>query len=296
MPVARPLHIVDVFAETKYAGNQLAVVGDAGALGPGEMQRIAREMNFAETTFLVSGERRDGAFDVRIFTPRAEVPFAGHPTLGTAWVIRNLVLDKPRDEVRLNLGVGQIPVRFVDPGGERDVVWMQQQPARFGDVVDPAQAAAVLGLELRDLDDRFPSQQVSTGLPFLIVPVRSLPAVQRARLDRARADELYRARGSDTVYFFCPQTLDGANQIHARMFAERFGVPEDPATGSAAGCLGCYLVRHRCFGSDTVDIRIEQGHQIDRPSLLRVRARERGDAIEAAVGGKVALVARGELV
>lgn len=289
-------YIVDVFAESKYAGNQLAVVTDAATLTPEQMQRIARETNFSETTFLVSGEKEGGGWDVRIFTPTSEIPFAGHPTLGTAFVIRQELLQSPRDEITLNLGVGPIPVRFVDPAGERGVLWMRQRPPVFGGHVDHATIAAVLGLEPRDVDDRFPAQAVSTGLGFLVVPIRSLGAVRRARIDRDRYDELVRTRGHGSIYFFSSQTLDAANQIHARMFADSFGVPEDPATGSAAGCLGGYLVQHRYFGVDTVDARVEQGHEIGRPSLLRVRAREKSDTIEIEVGGKVVLVARGELV
>jgi trans-2,3-dihydro-3-hydroxyanthranilate isomerase len=294
--MARRFYIVDVFAESRYTGNQLAVVTDAGSMIREEMQQIAREMNFSETSFVASAEKPDGSFDVRIFTPAREVPFAGHPTLGTAFVIREELLERPRDEVILELGVGQIPVRFVDPGGERGVLWMRQRPPEFGEQVEHASIAEVLRLELRDVDDRFPVQEVSTGLPFLIVPIRSLAAVRRARIDRERYDELCEKRNIRAIYFFCPQTRDAANGIHARMFADYFGVAEDPATGSACGCLGGYLVRHRYFGRDALDVRVEQGHEIGRPSLLRVRARERGETVEIEVGGKVVMVARGELL
>jgi trans-2,3-dihydro-3-hydroxyanthranilate isomerase len=253
-------------------------------------------MNFSETSFVVSPVKPDGSVDVRIFTPAREVPFAGHPTLGTAFVVREELLKRPVDSVTLNLGVGPIPVRFVDPGGEGGVLWMSQRPPEFGGVLDPASAAAALRLETRDVDDRFPVQQVSTGLPFLIVPLRSLAAVQRARLDHERYGALGETHGIQSLYFFSAQTLEAGNQIHARMFAEAFGVAEDAATGSAAGCLGGYLLQHRYFGSDSVEVRIEQGYEIRRPSLLRVRARERVERIEVTVGGKVVLVARGELV
>jgi trans-2,3-dihydro-3-hydroxyanthranilate isomerase len=294
--MAHRFYIVDVFAESKYAGNQLAVVTDAGSMMRDEMQRIAREMNFSETSFLVSGEKPDGSFDVRIFTPASEVPFAGHPTLGTAFVIREELLEHPRDEVVLGLGVGPIPVRFVDPGGERGVLWMCQRSPEFGEQVEHGLIAELLRLELRDVDDRFPVQMVSTGLPFLIVPIRTLAAVRRARIDRERYDELCEKRNIEAIYFFCPQTRDAANQIHARMFADFLGVSEDPATGSACGCLGGYLVRHRYLGRDAVDLRVEQGYEIGRPSLLRVRAREKGETVEIEVGGKVEMVARGELL
>ena len=289
-------HIVDVFAESKYAGNQLAVVLDAGALASDRMQQIARETNFAETTFVLSSEPRDGGWDVRIFTPREEVPFAGHPTLGTSFVIREEFLGPTAERVALNLGVGRIPVRFHRSEDGSEVLWMQQKPPEFGATVDPATIARVLGLDAGDIDDRYPVQHVSTGLPFLLVPVKSLGAVRRARLVADRYAEAIRDHDAKAIFFFCREALDPENQIHARMFAEHFGVPEDPATGSANGCLAGYLVRHRVLDGDSIDVRVEQGYSIQRPSLLRLNARENDGRIEVSVGGKVVPVARGELL
>jgi len=281
--------IVDVFAEEKYAGNQLAVVRGAADLADETLQKITREMNYSETSFILSEEERDGGYDVRIFTPGGEVPFAGHPTLGTAYVIRNEILATPGERVVLNLEAGEIPVTF------GDVLWMRQLPPSFGPGLDPNRLARVLNLEEDDLDHRHPVQEVSTGLPAIIVPLRSLDALRRCRANW----DLYRetAAAGKNLYAFCPEPhRGGPGDLSARMFADDLGVPEDPATGSAAGCLAGYLVEHRYFGADAVEVRVEQGYEIQRPSLLYLRAERRGGGINVSVGGKVQLVARGELV
>ena len=282
-------YIVDVFAEEKYAGNQLAVVRGGADLSDEALGKIALEMNYSETTFVLSDEGADGGYDVRIFTPGQEVPFAGHPTLGTAYVIRHEILDEPVDRVTLNLKAGKIPVTF------GDVIWMRQLSPTFGPTLDPALTARALNIASEDLDDRFPVQEVSTGLPALIVPLKDLDALQRCKVDWERYLEL---AGQETnLYVFCPGShADGPGNLSARMFANDLGVPEDPATGSAAGCLAGYLVEHRYLGTDSIDARVEQGYEIYRPSLLYLRASKEGDATAVYVGGKVQMVARGELV
>ncbi len=281
--------IVDVFAEEKYAGNQLAVVRGAANLSDETLQKITREMNYSETSFILSEEERDGGYEVRIFTPGGEIPFAGHPTLGTAHVIRDEILATPAERVVLNLEAGKIPVTF------GDVLWMRQLPPTFGPRLDPNRMARVLGLEDGDLDDRHPVQEVSTGLPAIIVPLKSLAALTGCRVDW----DLYRetAAAGKNLYAFCPEPhVDGPGDISARMFTDDLGIPEDPATGSAAGCLAGYLVEHRYFGADAVEVRVEQGYEIGRPSLLYLRAERADNEINVSVGGKVQMVAKGELV
>jgi trans-2,3-dihydro-3-hydroxyanthranilate isomerase len=284
-----PFTIVhDVAAETS-AGTVLAVVRGAAGLSDEILQKITREMNYSETTFILSEEERDGGYDVRIFTPGGEVPFAGHPTLGTAHVIRDEILATPAERLVLNLEAGKIPVTF------GDVLWMRQLPPTFGPALDPNRLARVLGLEDRDLEDRHPVREVSTGLPAIIVPVRSLEALQRCRVSW----DLYRASAAagKNLYAFCPEPhADGPGDVSARMFTDDPGIPEDPATGSAAGCLAGYLVEHRYFGTDPVDVRVEQGYEMGRPSLLYLRAEREGGTINVSVGGKVQMVARGELI
>lgn len=285
--------IADVFAERKYAGNQLAVVLGAGGLSDDEMRAITREFGFSETTFVLSweiGDEPDGGYPVRIFTPGGEVPFAGHPTLGTAAVIRREILDHPVGHVALSLAAGQIPVTF------GNVLWMRQLPPSFGDPLDPSRAAPAIGLEVGDLDERHPVQVVSTGLPAIIIPLKNLDALKRCRPDRERYHELAETTGSANLYAFCPEPHEAGNDLAARMFADDLGVPEDPATGSAAGCLAAYLAEHRYLGDGPVNIRLEQGYEISRPSLLYLRAERSSNGTTVHVGGKVQMVARGELL
>lgn len=285
-------HIVDVFAERKYAGNPLAVVLDAEELSDAAMQAIAREMHLSETAFVRSGGEEDRAYDVRIFTPEHEVPFAGHPALGTAYVIRQEVLQEPVPEIRLNLAVGQIPVSFAPDG----ILWMRQNPPVFTGELPPDTLASVLSLPKDAIDPRFPVEEVSTGLPFIIVPAKSREAVRRAVIDRDAYETLIRTTEAKAVFIFCPEPYRPENTFNARMFADHFGVPEDPATGSANGCLAGYLLRHGYFPGDSLDIRVEQGCEIGRPSLIHCRAERCGESIAVRVGGRVIPVARGELL
>lgn len=273
--------ITEVFSEAAYQGNQLATFPDAAELDSAEMQKIARAFNFAETTFIVGGSLETG-FDVRIFTPDRELPFAGHPTLGTSHLIRTEILGIDLPELTLNLGVGPIVVQFSDDG----VIWMNQNEPTFGDVYDAQEVADELGLSLEDIDSRFPCQKVSTGLEFLMVPVCSYESLKSAYVGRGRF-----AQG---CFVFCQggYTLD--QQIQARMFAGALGVSEDPATGSANGCLAAYMVEHRYLGGSEVDVCVGQGYEIGRPSQLYLRSQKLESDFVVRVGGKVRLVAAGE--
>lgn len=285
-----PFYIADVFAEEKYSGNQLAVVRSAGHLSDAQMQKIALEMNYSETTFILSDEEGDGGYDVRIFTPKEEIPFAGHPTLGTAYVIRNEILDHPIERVTLNLKAGRIPVTF----GE--VLWMQQLPPTFGRALEPGPLARVLSIAEDEVDTGYPVQEVSTGAPFVLVPLRDLTALKRCRVNSDAYHELVESAGAKSIFVFAPEPHEEGNDLSARMFADYFGIPEDPATGSAAGCLAGYLIEHGYFGSGSISVRVEQGYEIGRPSLLHLRAERRDDRISVSVGGRVRMAAKGELL
>ena len=309
---APSLFLVDVFAEKPYAGNQLAVVVGASPQHwpTGRMQAFAREMNFSETTF-ASATPRDGAFDVRIFTPAEELPFAGHPTLGTAWVLARYFdaacaelaqpagvavpevggAAAPPSRLTLRLGVGEVPVEIAE-GRYGEVVRMRPRPPILGVEVDGASCAAMLGLDARALDDRHPCQRVDVGVEFLLVPLRNLDALRAAAPKTLPAGEPGRMLG---VLAFSPEAYEPGGDLSARMFFEAFGVREDPATGSAAACLAAWLSAHRYFGGERVHARVQQGYELGRPSCLYVGAEPRDGAIHVEVAGKVVLVARGEV-
>ncbi len=288
-------YIVDVFAEEKYAGNQLAVVRDAAGLSDSEMQNITKEMNYSETTFILSDDQRKGGYDVRIFTPAQEVPFAGHPTLGTAYVIQQEIIKEPVEKIILNLKVGQIPVTFNYTGKEKNVLRMKQIEPIFGQIIEPEQISQVLGINTSDIDERFPVQEVSTGMFFIIVPLKTLDVVKRAKVARDKYFKLIENRQAKAILVFCPETYSPENDLNVRVFVDYYGIPEDPATGSGNGCLAGYLVKNRYFGKDQIDIRAEQGYEIGRPSLIYLRAENKEGQIDISVGGKVVMVARGQL-
>ncbi|MCC6614803.1 MAG: PhzF family phenazine biosynthesis protein [Anaerolineae bacterium] len=288
-----PFYIVDVFTQQKYTGNQLAVFR-TGALSDAEMQAIALETHFSETTFILSDEARDGGYDVRIFTPEQELPFAGHPTLGTAYIIQQHLIGQPVERVTLNLAVGQIPVTFSYRDGQPDMLWMQQKAPQFGATVAAERLAVGLRLDVSDIDDRFPIQVVSTGIAFLMVPLRSRAAVVKATVVKEVLGEILKQTKTEGALIFCPEPYSPDNTLNARaLFAGLLDSAEDPATGSANGCLAGYLSHHQYFGGSTVDIRVEQGYEIKRPSLLHLKASPQNGAIDVRVGGSVVSVAQG---
>ncbi|MDZ7668218.1 MAG: PhzF family phenazine biosynthesis protein [Gammaproteobacteria bacterium] len=267
------LSIVDVFAQTRYQGNQLAVVEDAAGLDDTTMQAIAREMNFSETTFVTS-RNSDGAA-VRIFTPGEELPFAGHPTLGTAWV-----LCSGQGSIVLQLAAGDVPVRFADGIG-----WLTPPPATAGDALDAAAAAALLGLTPDDLDPELDPQIVQCGPTFAIIGVAGLDALRRVRVERAAQLDL----GIPGFPFaVCRGGYSADADYAARMtFFDGTGMREDPATGSANAAFASYLRDRGRRGAAIV----EQGFEIGRPSRIYLEA---GDTL--AVGGRVQAVAEGRLI
>lgn len=280
--------IADVFGFEKYTGNQLAVFYNCDSLSGNEMQKIAREVNFSETTFITSTETVLNGYDVRIFTPEEEIPFAGHPTLGTAYVIKKTFCEETCRQVILNVKVGQIPVDI--DGNE---LWMKQVEPIFGPTHDLDKLASVLNLQKEDIDDRFPIQEVSTGLPFTIVPLNNMSALKKAKISEAywKFIETTEAKG---ILVFAPEGYNEDQKLSVRVFVNYFGIPEDPATGSGNGCLGGYLVKHKYFGADHVNIKTGQGYEMRRPSELYIRARQINGSIDIRVGGKVFVIAEGE--
>ncbi len=277
-----PFRLVDVFTPRPLGGNQLCVVPDPGELGDAEMQAIAKEIGFSETTFVT--EAAGDRYAMRIFTPGQELPFAGHPTLGTAFVlVSEGRVSTPATQV---IAAGEIPVE-VDV--EANTARMTQLPAEFGPIFpDRDLIASAIGLTVAELDPRRPVRTVSTGLPTTIVPVRDLDTLRRATRNERLVGEAVAASGGQDLYLFAP-TAEG---VTARMFDSEFGIGEDPATGSAAGPLGVYLAEYGDLDT-TRRLSIRQGEQVGRPSELHVEARREDGAWRARVGGGVHIVGRG---
>jgi len=266
------LRWVDVFTDRALAGNPLAVVLQADGLSTVQMQAIARETNLSETTFVLPPETRGHAAKVRIFTPHVELPFAGHPTVGTGWVLLDEGLVSPdATGFTLEEGVGPIPVRVDRDGGEV-VLWMSHPPVKFGEVIDEREGvASALGLTVSDLSPQVPIQVVSTGVPFLYVALKEAASVDRAV---ASADALTRVLdrlGLPPVFLFA---ATDANRLYSRMFGPHTAsrIAEDPATGSASGPLGAVAVRYGLIPrAPQVSIVSEQGTKMGRQSFIQIR-------------------------
>ncbi|AKU06333.1 PhzF family phenazine biosynthesis protein [Haloferax gibbonsii] len=286
-------HTVDVFATARYAGNQLAVFEGADALSSEQMAALANEMNYSETTFIEGGSP-DDCYDVRIFTPDGEIPFAGHPTLGTAAVLREHF--GAGDEVTLNLGVGPISVEVRSDGSDDEQYWMTQNAPEFGAELDRETLAEVLSLDAADFDADWPIQVVSTGLPAVMIPLCDRDALARSEVFVPAYRSFFDDVGVENLFLFCPDPRDDANDFAARMYAPGHGVAEDPATGSANGCLAGYLARHRYFDDDEIEVTVEQGYEMGRPSQLYLEAEDRGGEVAVRVGGRVEFVSKGRLV
>lgn len=294
--MALRLHIVDVFAERRYAGNQLAVVVGAGDLSDETMQQIALETNYSETTFVGSAQEDDQGYRVRIFTPARELAFAGHPILGTAWVVRHHVAPETAGPVRLNLAVGQVPVTFETSAGAGEAAWFLAPPVLLGPRCAADRIAAALGLLPEDIETKAPVQQLSAGTSAMIVPLRSLKALQRSQLNLEAFASLAREGFPSLVYLFCSETHQRENDLCARFFFDAHGVREDPATGNGAAFLGVYLLEHHFFSDAELSLRIEQGYEMRRPSLVLLRARMAGRSPVVSVGGRVIPTVQGQLL
>ncbi|HXJ91165.1 MAG TPA: PhzF family phenazine biosynthesis protein [Candidatus Binatia bacterium] len=282
----------DVFSSNPLEGNSLAVFSDARGLADAEMQAIAKEMNLSETTFIFPRDaptERERGIRVRIFTVEEELPFAGHPTLGTAFSLRN---GNAESQIVLELNVGKVPIRFEQTANEPVFGEMTQVDPVFGVVHDREAVARATGLKPDDFDPSLPIQTVSTGLPFTVTPMKSLAAIQNLRVDLERASAYLQGIGGKFLYFVTRETVDPAAGLHARML---FYNGEDPATGSAAGCTAAWMVAH---GIATPDERvlIEQGIEMQRPSRIFVRASKHDNRIvNVRVGGNAVEVIRGEV-
>ena len=289
-------YIVDVFAEQSYAGNPLAVVVEANTLSTETMQRIAAEMNFSETTFVNPDAEKNNSYRVRIFTPTKEIDFAGHPILGTAMIVRDYISNSSEKNVVLNLSVGLIPVTFEITSDEKEVAWFRAPSMVLGEQILHDVIAPTIGLLPEDIKQNSPVQVVSAGTSAILVPVQSLAALKRARLNLDVFKTLKSKGFPPLVYLFCNQTHNEKNDLNVRFFFEANGVREDPATGNGAAFLGAYLLEHKIYSETNVSLRIEQGHEISRPSLIMLRAQMQNGERKVDVGGYVVPIVQGNLL
>jgi trans-2,3-dihydro-3-hydroxyanthranilate isomerase len=285
-------HVVDVFTTAPLEGNALGVFPDATGVDSGTMQRIARELNLSETTFILPKESSEGATRVRIFTPAAELPFAGHPTIGTAYVMRRVgVVARDATTFALAENVGSVPVR-VDRGDD-PILWLTTPPIRKLGELARDRCARALSLSTNLLLPSIHCEILSAGNPYVFVPVRDRATVDEAKIDTAALADLTRGKKTPICVFVFAPVENGA---YSRMFAPQLGVPEDPATGSAAGPLAAYMMKHGLVSSDSGTRFVnEQGMKMGRRSLLHVLIHgEKGaDGIE--VGGNVVHVAEAKM-
>jgi trans-2,3-dihydro-3-hydroxyanthranilate isomerase len=287
-----PFVQLDVFSARPLEGNPLAVFPDGRGLSDAEMQALAREMNLSETTFILPREaevERERGVRVRIFTVAEELPFAGHPTLGTAMVLHKA---SGAQEVSLDLNVGKIPVVFTKDAEGRFFGEMRQRDPEFGARHAREAVARIAGLEITDISADLPIQTVSTGLAFTIVPLASLAAARKLQLDWARANEYAEKSDGRLFYFVTRETEEPRSHVHARMI---FYNGEDPATGSAAGCAAAWMVAHG-VARPGQSATIEQGLEARRPSYIVVRADMQDNrVVNVRVGGNAVEVLRGEV-
>ncbi len=283
---------LDVFTAHPLEGNPLAVFPDARGLEAAEMQRLAREMNLSETTFILprsEAEERERGVRVRIFTVEEELRFAGHPTLGTAYYLHSL---SGRDLVELDLDVGKIPVRFTSNAGGSVHGEMTQRDPEFGMVHRAEDIAEATAVPLAWFDRSLPIQTVSTGMAFVMVPLKNLDAMRKLSFDQGKAAQYLAKTDGKFLYWVTRETVESASTLHARMI---FYNGEDPATGSAAGCCAAWAVRHGVLAGDAPGM-IEQGLEMLRPSWIHIRASRQGDAVcNVRVGGETVEVIRGEV-
>jgi trans-2,3-dihydro-3-hydroxyanthranilate isomerase len=281
----------DVFSSRPLEGNSLAVFLDGRGLTDPEMP-IAKEMNLSETTFILPRDpaiEREQGVRVRIFTVREELPFAGHPTLGTAFARRG---QSGAQQVVLELNVGRVPVSFEDSAGKPAFGEMTQIEPTFGMQHEREAIAQATGLHVEDFDDSLPIETVSTGLPYTVTPLKSLAVMRNLQIDLKRGTEYLARTAGRFFYFVTRETVDREARLHARML---FYNGEDPATGSAAGCTAAWMVAHGVAKSDE-RVLIEQGVEMKRPSRIFVRAsRSDNRVVNVRVGGNAVEILRGEV-
>ena len=286
-------YILDVFAKRPYQGNQLAVFFPDGALSKSTMQTMAREINFSESVFLTGFDPGSRRVEGRIFTPRQEVLFAGHPVIGSAYALqRHFSSGKTPRSSLLNLPAGTIPLDPADDSGDS---WTVRQPSpTFGEILDSKELCRILSLPHEAILPDTPVCIVSTGLPHVIVPLRNREFLGRCRVNLDAYYEMVEKTKVQNILVYCPDPHEAGQDYAVRMFAHALGVAEDPATGSGNGCLAAYLLHHSHSGVPEVEFIVGQGYEMERPSQLHLKCVRKGDSMEVFLSGRVQEIASGE--
>ena len=281
-----PFYIVDVFADKKYAGNQLAVFLDAGNLSSEEMQQMALEINFAESTFVTKLDKENSKAEIRIFTPAQEMQFAGHPIIGTSWVLMNKVFDHSPSEIKLEVPIGPIAINKTE-----DLIWLKAAQPKFWDTFSKIDFTFFSNLQVSDFENQFPIQEVTTGSAFVMVGLSSKRALENLVLDKDKTDEWLRNHCKTShrgLYFYY---LEGSKLFSRMLCIEHNQLVEDAATGSASTCLQAFLLKYHL---PEFELTNYQGDYMGRPSEIYFKGKVTGEQYDINIGGKAQFVAKGE--
>ncbi|CAD0007093.1 PhzF family phenazine biosynthesis protein [Flavobacterium chungangense] len=281
-----PFYIVDVFTDKKYAGNQLAVFLDAGNLSSEEMQKIAREINFAESTFVTKLDKENNKAEIKIFTPAHEMQFAGHPIIGTSWVLMNKIFENSPENIKLNVPIGPIAINQ-----SQDLIWLKAAQPKFWDVFSKEDFTLFSNLKVSDFENQFPIQEVTTGSAFVMVGLSSKRALENLVLDKDKTDKWLKNNcktAHQGLYFYY---LEGSELFSRMLYIEHNQLVEDAATGSASTCLQAYLLKNH---KPELELINYQGDYIGRPSQIHFKGKLTENEFDIKIGGKAQFVAKGE--
>lgn len=281
-----PFYIVDVFTDKKYAGNQLAVFLDAGNLSSDEMQKITREINFAESAFVTKLDRENNKAEIKIFTPAQEMQFAGHPVIGTSWVLMNKILDNSPENIQLNVPIGPIAIHQSD-----DLIWLKAAQPKFWDIFSKEDFLSFSNLKKEDFENQFPIQEVTTGSAFVMVGLSNKKALENLFLQKDKTDEWLKNHCKTThrgLYFYY---LEGSKLFSRMLCIEHNQLVEDAATGSASTCLQAFLLKYHKPEFELINY---QGDYINRPSQIHFKGKLIENDFDIQIGGNAQFIAKGD--
>jgi len=284
-------YFVDVFTNKKFGGNPLAVVVTDGQVSSDTMLSIAKEINFSETTFLLSKPNSEGVYLARIFTPSREIAFAGHPIIGTAWVIKNVLREKSHN-LAIEVGVGRISVRMV---GQSPIFWFISPKIEIGNIISKELISKILNIHPTEISSEFPVQTIAAGVSAVIVPLSRLETLRKIKIDQSEYYQAIQTSLPTLIYCFTREASSNDFNIESRFFFEADGIREDAATGNGAAFLGAYVLNHQVFSGNEIDLKISQGFAMKRESTIYVSAKRIGEIYKIEVGGEVVQIAQGKI-